>query len=425
MSRHTMTTKAVPWALLLAALTGAGVAMTASLACCGDVPSAALPKVGGRLANGQPVKIVCLGDSVTGVYYHTGGRRAYPEMLPIAVRKVFPGADVSVVNAGVIGDATVNALKRLEKDVLAHRPHLVTVMFGLNDLVRVPLDDFRANLTAIIRKCRAIGAEVLLCTPNGVLETPGRPVKKLFDYCEALRKVAREEQVPVCDCYAAYEKVRKRDYSSWRLLLSDEIHPNMDGHKITAEEITRSITGQSVSLKDVGPPEPAIPRTLARLKAGEPVRVLAMPPYDALIGPALKQLDPSAQVEVSPWPTAGRTLAQIEQDARPVRKRAVDLVLIAVPSSASAESEEQTIRSWSWILNWSLSFAHQQWDVVGILPAVAKADLTTEERRKESFARQMIRAQDLTWIERRPGDDSSAEKILAEWLREQGKSRAR
>jgi lysophospholipase L1-like esterase len=425
MSCLTMTTKAVPWTLLLAALTGAGVAFTASLAFCGDAPSAALPGVRDRLANGQPVKIVCLGDSVTGVYYHTGGRRAYPEMLAIAVRKVFPGADVSVVNAGISGDATVNALKRLEKDVLAHRPHLVTVMFGLNDMVRVPLDDFRANLATIIRKCRATGAEVLLCTPNGVLDTPGRPVKKLLDYCEALRAVAREEKVAVCDCYAAYEKLRKGDYPSWRLLLSDEIHPNMDGHKLTAEEITRSITGQSVSLKDVGPPEPALPRTLARLRAGEPLRVLAMPPYDALIGPALKQLDPSARVEVSAWPTADRTLAQIEQDARPVRKRAVDLVLLAVPPSASAESEEQAIRSWSWILNWSLSFAYQQWDVVGILPAVAKADLTAEERRKEAFARRMIRAQDLSWIERRAGDESSAEKILTDWLREQWKSRAK
>src|SRR4051794_39903014 len=33
------------------------------------------------LAAGKPVTIVCFGDSITGVYYHSGGWRAYPEML--------------------------------------------------------------------------------------------------------------------------------------------------------------------------------------------------------------------------------------------------------------------------------------------------------------------------------------------------------
>src|SRR5688572_16733780 len=41
-----------------------------------------LPKIAALLEAGErPVKIVCIGDSITGVYYHTGGRRAYPEMV--------------------------------------------------------------------------------------------------------------------------------------------------------------------------------------------------------------------------------------------------------------------------------------------------------------------------------------------------------
>ncbi len=384
-----------------------------------DKAPVGLPGARGRLETGRPLKVVCLGDSVTGVYYHTGGRRAYPEMLSLALRKVFPRADVSVVNAGISGHTTRDALVRLERDVIAHHPHLVTVMFGLNDVVRVPADEYQSNLTTIIRKCRDAGAEVLLCTPNSVLETPGRPSKKLRAYGEALRAVAAQEKVPVCDCFAAFEAVRTRDYSTWRRMLSDEIHPNMDGHKLTAAEIARSITGRAVSLDDVGPPQPAIPRTLSRVRAGEPIRVLAMPPFDTLIEPALKKLVPSARVEVSAWPTAGRSLPQIEEDAKGVRKKGVDLVLLAVPPSAKAESEEQMIRSWSWILNGSLSFGRQEWDVVGILPSVAKANLTAEEQRQEAFARRMVRAQDLSAIERRPGDDSPPEKVLTEWLREQ------
>ena len=35
-------------------------------------------------------------------------------------------------------------------------------MFGLNDMVRVPLDDYRKNLGEIAKKCRDAGAEALV-----------------------------------------------------------------------------------------------------------------------------------------------------------------------------------------------------------------------------------------------------------------------
>jgi lysophospholipase L1-like esterase len=86
------------------------------------------------LAEGkQPVTIVCFGDSITGVYYHTGGRRAWPEMLGLALRRLYPAAPVEVVNAGLSGDTTVGALARMEAEVLRHQPHLVAVMFGMDD----------------------------------------------------------------------------------------------------------------------------------------------------------------------------------------------------------------------------------------------------------------------------------------------------
>ena len=34
-------------------------------------------------AGKEPVRVVCLGDSVTGVYYHTGGRRAIRTCWPL------------------------------------------------------------------------------------------------------------------------------------------------------------------------------------------------------------------------------------------------------------------------------------------------------------------------------------------------------
>ena len=410
--RHEMTTSARVLLLASAVL----VAVPAIVSCEETKPM--LPRIAEKLAAKQPVKIVCLGDSVTGVYYHTGGRRAYPEMVAVALEQVYPQAKITVINAGISGHSTQDALKRLQTDVLDHKPDLVTVMFGLNDMVRVPLADYQANLKSIVEKCRGVGAEVLLCTPNAVIETAGRPTAKLIEYMGAMKEVGQQLNVPVCDCYATHTALREREPLAWRLVMSDEIHPNMDGHKLNAVAICRSISGRDVSLRTADPLQPAIPRTLARLKAGEPIRVLAMPPYDQMIAKALQSVVPAAKVEVTVWPTADQSLAKIEEVSKTVRAKGFDLVLVAVPAGVTPSENpppEAGIASYTWILNWSLSFGYQQWDVVAIAPSVLKADHSDAEQKAEEFARRLIAAQDLSPVIRTAADKSPPQKILDNW----------
>ena len=381
--------------------------------------SAAPLKTAQLLAGGQdPVRIVCIGDSITGVYYHSGSLRAYPEMLQIALQKIYPQAQLTVRNAGISGDTTIGALKRLDRDVLAHKPHLVTVMFGMNDLVRSPVADFKKNLIEIIARCRNAGAEVVLCTQNSIVETPARPIAKLAEFTQAIHEVAAAESITVADCFQAFEEVHGRSALEWNLLLSDTIHPNMDGHKLFAERIAQTLSGQTVSLKDVGPPMPAIPHAFEKLAAGKPIKVLAMPPYDQVISPALHRLFPKASVEVMPWQTKDQTLAQLEQSAKSVRALSPDLVIIAVPGNLSAATPEAFHHSYSWIMNSALSFGPRQWDVVVALPSVGQAALSPEERQNEDFARRLIRAQDLPMLEGQAQGQPLAE-LLHQWLSQQ------
>ncbi len=387
------------------------------LCCCADLLAAAPLQTAALLAaRREPVRIVCIGDSITGVYYHSGGRRAYPEMLQIALQQLYPQAQLTVKNAGISGDTTTGGLKRLERDVLAHKPQLVTIMFGMNDLVGTPVDVFKKNLREMIARCRTSGAEVVLCTQNSIVETPQRPCARLAEFTQAIREVAKEETLLVADCFAAFEAVHGADAAEWNLLLSDTIHPNMAGHKLFAETLAQTITGRTVSLRDIGPPTPALPHTFAKLKAGQPIQVLAMPPYDALITPALQRLYPAAVVKVTPWPVAGQTLAQLEVSARKVRSMAQDLVLIAVPPELPLQDQLQFHHSYSWIMNWALSFGQQQWDVVVALPSAAKPALSKEESRHEALALRLIEAQDLSMITRRSGDTSPLLEVLSTWL---------
>jgi lysophospholipase L1-like esterase/pimeloyl-ACP methyl ester carboxylesterase len=335
----------------------------------------------------EPVRIVCIGDSITGVYYHSGGMRAYPEMLQIALQKLHPKAKVTVRNAGISGDTSKGGLARLERDVLGHKPHLVTIMFGMNDLARVPVADFIANMRQIIQRCRAAGAEVVLCTQNNIVDSPQRPVMKLAEYSQAIRDLAKAESLGVADCFAAFEDVRAKDALEWNLLLSDAIHPNMDGHKLFAETIAKTIAGQEVLLRDEPPPPNPLAHTFKLLGEGKPVAVFAMPPYDQHIGPALKMLHPEAQITVKTWPTEDKTLADLETAAKAVRSMKPNLVVISVPGHLTEKTPQAFHQHYSWIMNWSLSFGPQEWDVVVALPPDAG-----------NLASRLVKAQDLSVI---------------------------
>jgi lysophospholipase L1-like esterase/predicted esterase len=351
----------------------------------------------------EPVRIVCIGDSITGVYYHSGGRRAYPEMLEIALHKLHPKANITVRNAGISGDTSKGGIVRLERDVLAHKPHLVTIMFGMNDLVRVPAADFASNMRLMIRSCRDANAEVVLCTQNSIVNSLQRPMAKLAEYSQAIRELAKNESIGLADCHAAFEAIRTQDPAAWSLLLSDAIHPNMDGHKLFAETLAKTITGKDVSLRGEPPPSNPLVHTFKLLGEGKPITVLAMPPYDEQIEPALKKLHPAAQIIVKRWPTLGKTLAELETSAKAVRSMKPNLVLIAVPGHLTEKNPQAFHQHYAWIMNWSLSFGQQAWDVIVALPEKA-------EKSHAELTQRLVRAQDLSFIE------ASSARSLENWL---------
>jgi len=378
----------------------------------------ALTRIREVLTSGEKqVRVVAFGDSVTGLYYHTGGRRAYGELLGEAIRQIHPQAELTIINAGRSGHTTANALGRIGQDVLVHKPHLVTVMFGLNDVAKLPIEAYRKNLVEIVRQCRASGAEVVLCTPNAVLTTPERPLEKVFAYSEVTREVALEFTVPLCDTYREMESLKTRDPETWRLAMSDEIPPNYGGHRRIAEALAQTITGEETVLADELPAPPHLGFTMARLEAVEAVKVLAMPPCDTLIGDALRDLVPGANVGVVPWPTEGLSRYLLMKDAaHRVRPLAPTLVLVAIPRSAAADDHEQFIRTQMWIVSNSLSRGKREWDVVVVHPSIFEGEPTDVEKENDALIRRIVVNQDLPLLDRGPGDLRGAEEILREWL---------
>ena len=146
--------------------------------------------------------LVMFGDSLTygyGVY----------EKDSVAALLQNSFADFNIINSGVNGDTTREAIVRLKKDVLDYNPHIVTILFGSNDCAPseysyVTVFEFEKNLDTIIKSIYSQNskAEIILITPPPVDETvfmPWTTNKRLLPYCEAVRKKSDEHGCHLCD----------------------------------------------------------------------------------------------------------------------------------------------------------------------------------------------------------------------------------
>ncbi|MFO1330690.1 MAG: GDSL-type esterase/lipase family protein [Rubrivivax sp.] len=123
-------------------------------------PAAALAACSRRRPlRGTPVPpgavVLALGDSLT---FGTGAapESSYPAVL--AARSGW-----KVLNAGVPGDTSAQALERLPELLQQHAPALVLLSIGGNDLLRrLPEAQTRAHLQRAIELSRAAGAQALL-----------------------------------------------------------------------------------------------------------------------------------------------------------------------------------------------------------------------------------------------------------------------
>ena len=157
--------------------------------------------------------IVCFGDSLTsGV--GAGQGRDYPSQLSKLIGK-------PVINAGVPGDTTARALRRLERDVLSKNPGIVLITLGGNDLKNgVPRGTAFSNLKQIVESIQNSGAKVII----GGLKVPFRD----RGYGKAYEKLASETgAILIPNIFKGIMGNSK--------LMSDPIHPNGAGYKKMAQ----------------------------------------------------------------------------------------------------------------------------------------------------------------------------------------------
>jgi lysophospholipase L1-like esterase len=161
----------------------------------GSKSMGSLPRVASKLVAGQPVVIVAFGSSSTAGFGATTPDFNYPNRLAAQLRRQYPTADISVINAGKGGEDAPEMMKRLQTAVIDLRPDLVIWQVGTNAVLRNLDPGETAKLVEEgITRIQAAGADVVLIDPqysprvNEHAESAGKMMTLLNKTAE-LRKV--------------------------------------------------------------------------------------------------------------------------------------------------------------------------------------------------------------------------------------------
>jgi lysophospholipase L1-like esterase len=168
-------------------------------------------------------RVVFMGDSIT-----DGWGRKYG--------KFFPGKPY--INRGISGQTTPQMLIRFRSDVLAHKPRVVVILAGTNDIAGntgpMPLEDIEGNLASMAELAKANGIGVVMASVMPVSDyirpqTPRRPNEKIRELNDWIKKYTAANGHVYLDYYSAMLD----DKGVFRQELTyDGLHPNDAGYDV-------------------------------------------------------------------------------------------------------------------------------------------------------------------------------------------------
>jgi lysophospholipase L1-like esterase len=206
-------------------------------------------------------RVVFYGDSIT-------DQRLYTTFTETFVVTRFPNLKVDFVHSGWGGDRVTgggggNIAKRLDRDVFAYKPTVMTVMLGMNDGRYRAFDDqifvtYETGLRSIVEKVQSTlpGIRLTLIQPSPYDDVtrdpkfPGGYNAVLVRYGEEVAAIAKANQQTVADLnsplVAMLEKAKATDAQLATKIIPDRVHPGPSGHLIMAEQILKSWNAPSL-----------------------------------------------------------------------------------------------------------------------------------------------------------------------------------
>jgi len=197
-----------------------------------------LPRSLKKLRSDETFQVVTLGDSITEGYNASGfaktqaprNQPSYAEGFVRLLDQAFPG-EVTLTNLGVAGRTAGWGLKQLDR-VIAEKPDLVIIAFGMND--PVSSEQFQKTNLEILTHLKKEIPQTDLIFISGMNNNPDwRDPTKIPGFREALKAIVRPNVI-LADITTPWEKLLTRKNFS-DLSGNNVNHPNDFGHRLYAE----------------------------------------------------------------------------------------------------------------------------------------------------------------------------------------------
>jgi len=196
-----------------------------------------------KLRDKQPIRLVLSGDSISAGYNASSftkvspGCPSYGELVGLALTKHY-GSRVDFINHAVSGWTSAQGLEHaVEQQFGKHKPDLVILAYGMNDVFARDAATFQKNIKGIIDtiRARSPGTEfVLVSSMLGNAEW-GMPMEQFSLYHDALQELCGQGVV-LADLTAIWREMLRRK-SFYDLTGNGVNHPNDFGHCVYAQTI--------------------------------------------------------------------------------------------------------------------------------------------------------------------------------------------
>jgi lysophospholipase L1-like esterase len=212
-------------------------------------------KAEGPFAIREGDRIVFYGDSIT-------DQRLYTTFVETYIVTRFPALNVSFVHSGWGGDRVTGGGggpidHRLERDVFAYKPTVVTVMLGMNDASYRAFDQkifdvYSKGYEHLVQslKSNVPGVRITLIQPSPYDDVTRKPTfgggynQVLVRYGEFVKNLADKEGAAVADLntsvVAAVKKAAEINSTGAQDLIRDRIHPGPAGQLLMAEALLKA-----------------------------------------------------------------------------------------------------------------------------------------------------------------------------------------
>jgi lysophospholipase L1-like esterase len=188
----------------------------------------------------KPERIVFLGDSITD-----------GDTYPLLVRQALAEAEKPVpvcINAGIGGDTAAGMLKRLDRDVFARRPTVVTLSAGINDVLhKVPDADYQRDVTAIAERMKKAHVRLIILNLTILGDKHADSDRQLARYNDILHDVAQAYDIPLADVNHLMHDARA---AGKELVEEDDVHPNYEGHRLIARAVLDALGDNDVAVPE-------------------------------------------------------------------------------------------------------------------------------------------------------------------------------